>query len=309
MNEIQNMDTLTVEILILKQQTAQNIIEIGKRLISVKENLPHGSFGDYLKEKVAFSERTAQNFMKVAREFSNTKVLADLEPTKVYALLDLPTEDRESFIKENPVNEMTAKQLQQAIKEKKELEVKLKSTEKAKVTAESEKEKIKKELDSIESKNKEALTNKEVEIENLKIFIDQTKKQLSEAKVSGNDEEVERLQASLKETQNDLDSSAKKIDELEAQLEAKHIDVITAEPVIIEKIPEEITKELEELRKNSNQGSGQSDIKFKIYYADLQATFNNELKVMDDIKETDPKTYEKYKNAILNLINKMSERL
>jgi hypothetical protein len=34
------ISNLTAEILILKQQTAQNIIEIVKRLIAVKESLP-----------------------------------------------------------------------------------------------------------------------------------------------------------------------------------------------------------------------------------------------------------------------------
>ncbi|MBC2580825.1 DUF3102 domain-containing protein [Clostridium sp. DJ247] len=65
---------------------------------------------------------TAQNFMRVANEFSNTKAISDLGITKVYALLDLPYEERETFIKENPVNEMTTRELQQAIKEKKQLE-------------------------------------------------------------------------------------------------------------------------------------------------------------------------------------------
>lgn len=47
MNEIANsqIDILTSEILLLKHQTAANIIEIGKRLIKVKEMLPHGEWG------------------------------------------------------------------------------------------------------------------------------------------------------------------------------------------------------------------------------------------------------------------------
>lgn len=124
------INTLTAEILILKQQTAQSIIEIGKRLMLVKENLPHGEFGKYLKEKVDFTDRTAQNFIRVATEFSNTKAIADLSITKVYALLDLPTEEREGFLSTSheingqtkTVDEMTTRQLQQAIKEKKALE-------------------------------------------------------------------------------------------------------------------------------------------------------------------------------------------
>lgn len=123
MPDIQSsVDTLTVEILILKQQTAQNIIEIGKRLNQVKEQLPHGEWLPWLEQKVEFSERTARRLMQVAKESSNWPALTDLPPSKVFALLDLPADQRESFVQNNPVDEMTTRQLQAAIKAQKEAE-------------------------------------------------------------------------------------------------------------------------------------------------------------------------------------------
>ena len=323
MNEIQNIDTLTTEILILKNQTAQNIMEIGKRLISVKESLPHGSFGEYLKEKVAFSERTAQNFMKVAREFSNTQALADLEPTKVYALLDLPLEDRENFLKENDVERMSTRELQKAIKDKQLLEEELAGVKDVATKAINEKLKIESRLRTADealrdtqrqykglevalAKEKESLKK---EKENSKDEIAKLQSFIGEAQSTGNDEEVARLQASLKEIQSDLDTSALKIDELEEQLKAKPLEVITASPEIIEKVPEEIKRELEELRQKANQNNGQAVIKFKVYFGELQNIFREELSVMAEIKETDPVTYEKCKSNISKLINSMSEHL
>lgn len=64
-----NIEKTTAEILMLKDQTAQNIIEIGKRLIEVKENIGYGNFGDYLKNKVEFSRQTANRFMSIAMSF------------------------------------------------------------------------------------------------------------------------------------------------------------------------------------------------------------------------------------------------
>lgn len=124
MSEIQqsNLGQIEAEIVILKHQTAQNIIEIGKRLIQAKEMLPHGKWGKWLEEKVEFSDRTARRFMHAANEFSNWTSLSDLPPTKIFALLDVPKEEREEFIRENKVDEMTTRELQQVIKEKKELE-------------------------------------------------------------------------------------------------------------------------------------------------------------------------------------------
>lgn len=102
-----------------KQQTAQNIIEIGKRLIKIKEKLPHGEWGNFLKEKVDFTERTAQRFMRVANEFSNPTTLSDLGQSKLFALLDLPSDEREEFISQphevngqtKTIDEMTSREL------------------------------------------------------------------------------------------------------------------------------------------------------------------------------------------------------
>jgi hypothetical protein len=51
-----------------------------------------------LKDKVDFSHRTANNFMKVATEFQDSQSLAKLGQTKVFAILDIPNEEREQFI-------------------------------------------------------------------------------------------------------------------------------------------------------------------------------------------------------------------
>lgn len=329
MNKIQtiNTETITTEILMLKQQISQNIIEIGKRLIVVKDGLPHGEWGKYLEEKVEFSQQTAQRFMKVATEFPNPSTLRNLSQSKVFALLSLPQEDRESFVKENPVNEMTTRELQQAIKEKQDLEAKLKDSlefnikthelanlreeerdealktlEAAKKTA-IEKSEETKALEIALSREKENLKK---EKENSKDEIAKLQTFIGEAKVSGNDEEVARLQASLKEIQGDLDTSALKIDELEEQLKTQPVDVTET---IIEKIPEEIEKELQELREKAKKSDNNSVIKFKIYYDEIQKTFTEQLKLLAEIKETDPETYEKCKKAILNLTSKMAERL
>jgi hypothetical protein len=55
----------------LAQQNANIAIEHGKRagelLLQVKESLPHGSFGAWLSENVAVSDRQAQRYMRHAK--------------------------------------------------------------------------------------------------------------------------------------------------------------------------------------------------------------------------------------------------
>lgn len=120
-----NIEKTTAEILILKEQTAQNIIEIGRRLIEAKENLQHGEFTEWLKQKVDISHRTANNFMKVATTFSNSQSLANLGSTKLFLLAGLDEDDRQEVMQESNVEDMTTRELEQVVKEKKEIKKQL----------------------------------------------------------------------------------------------------------------------------------------------------------------------------------------
>lgn len=120
------VEQIAVEINFYKAQTVQNIIEIGKRLIEAKEHLPHGAWADWLKDAVEFSQETANRFMRIAREYSNSSPVTNLSYTKMLALLQVPEEDREAFLAEShlvngvpkTVEEMSKRELEQAIRER-----------------------------------------------------------------------------------------------------------------------------------------------------------------------------------------------
>lgn len=77
----------TSEIRSLIKRTGQDIIEIGRRLIEVKEKLQHGQFKQWLEAEFAWDERTARRFMSVPRAFKTDK-LSDLNiaPSALYIL-------------------------------------------------------------------------------------------------------------------------------------------------------------------------------------------------------------------------------
>lgn len=112
------IETITSEILELKKQAGKALLGIGQRLIEAKETLPHGEWLPWLTERVEFSERTAQYYMQLAREWTNPQSIADLGATKAFKLLALPAEEREAFIQERNVVDMSARELEQAIKER-----------------------------------------------------------------------------------------------------------------------------------------------------------------------------------------------
>ena len=114
------------EILFYKRQAGGAFLEIGKRLNEAKRQLSHGEWLPWLREKVDISERSAQDLMRLAREYSKSAEIADLGASKALALLGLPASERERFTAEKhavdgvekSVSEMTAKELKQAIRER-----------------------------------------------------------------------------------------------------------------------------------------------------------------------------------------------
>ena len=76
--EGRDIEVITREILDAKRRGGEAILTIGRCLTEAKQALPHGEWLPWLNERVEFSERTAQNFMRLAREWSNPQALADL---------------------------------------------------------------------------------------------------------------------------------------------------------------------------------------------------------------------------------------
>ena len=116
--EGRDIETITAEILDAKRRGGEAILTIGRCLQEAKEKLPHGEWLPWLNEQVEFSERTARNFMRLAREWTNRQALADLGASKALTLLALPPEEREEFMADHNVVDMTSRQLEQAIKER-----------------------------------------------------------------------------------------------------------------------------------------------------------------------------------------------
>ena len=116
--EGRTIETITDEILDAKRTGGEAILTIGRCLIEAKDMLPHGEWLPWLSERVEFSERTARNFMRLAREWTNRQTLADLGAAKALTLLALPAEERERFVENHNVIDMSARQLKEAIRER-----------------------------------------------------------------------------------------------------------------------------------------------------------------------------------------------
>ena len=101
MNEIalsNNLSQIELEIQHHKQIAGQSIWEIGRRLNHVKENdLAHGQFMEWLK-KIEFSQKVANQFMKVAKELPNYATSHNLGINALYLIATLPEEEKQEQI-------------------------------------------------------------------------------------------------------------------------------------------------------------------------------------------------------------------
>ena len=140
--EGRTIEVITGDILEAQRKGGEAVLTIGKCLIEAKDMLPHGEWLPWLAEKVGYSEKTAQNFMRLAREFSNPQAIADLGATKALKLLALPPDEREKFVADHNVIDMTTRQLEQAIKERDEARMAAKQAEADQHAAEQARDKM-----------------------------------------------------------------------------------------------------------------------------------------------------------------------
>lgn len=188
-----DIETITGEILQAKRDGGEAILTIGRGLIEAKGVLPHGEWLSWL-ERVEFSAKAAQRFMRLAREYSNPTALSDLGATKALMLLALPSEQREEFIgathvvggEEKTVVDMTSRELETVIKERDEARKMAEIADAERNVVEQARQKIEADM---------AMAN-----ERLAGLNAQLEEQTSRAKEA--QDEVQRLSAELEELKN-----------------------------------------------------------------------------------------------------------
>ncbi|KEO84777.1 DUF3102 domain-containing protein [Tumebacillus flagellatus] len=309
MSELQVVRTpemIAFEIRTIDQQTREimlrNAIEIGMRLIEAKELVAHGEWGDWLGANVSYSQSSANNFMRVAKEYgdANSQAFANLNYTQAVALLGVPAEEREDFIRDNDAENKSARELAEAIKARKQAEKEAADAEKRAKEAEAKAEK--------ERQARIELEQQLGQSRDLAEELRQTKEALEKAKATGSDEQVQRLTLALESVEGDLTDSQNRIKELEEELKAKPIEAGAA----VEVIPPAILEELEALRakaadQNGAPPSNESLVKFKLIIGNLSNGFNDLLGTLDEFEEGEER--EKYKGAIGRLLQRMLESI
>ncbi len=256
-------DTVALEIRTLQRQ-AQGVllsyaIEIGRRLEEAKGMLPHGEWGDWLKRELDYSQSTAQNLMRVFREYGDdqmslfgaaakSQALGNLTYTKALKLLAIPDEvEREQFVETHDVDSMSTRELEKTIKE-------LNETKKALAQAEDHEQLMAAELALKEENLQKKIKELENKTESQQAAVDTARKQRD--KVA---EELEKAREELNELRS------KPIEA--AVMDQEALDKIRAEAV--EEASEKIA-ELQEQMSKIEKRKAEAEEQLKKVHADAQ---------------------------------------
>jgi len=75
------------------RRAAQDIIEIGERLIDIQQRLVHGEWEAWLHAEFTWSDQTARRYIHVARAFSGKQQIVAFAPSALYLLAAPSTPD------------------------------------------------------------------------------------------------------------------------------------------------------------------------------------------------------------------------
>lgn len=335
MNEIvtsRDVEIVTAEIMTIKRQTQQVLItaaiEIGRRLTEVKSMIPHGEWGKYLEERVDYSQSTANNLMKIYREygsgqdslfdnFANSQTFANLSYTQALALLSIPAEEREQFAEENDVASKSTREIQELIRQHEEQATQINQLQNELTDAKSEKEEV-----------EELLADAEKECDSRKQEVERLAEQLQKAQ-----DAEQKAKEQLKAAKENPTVPKNVMDKLraEAEAEAKKAAAETAE-----KERKKIQGQLEKAQKAAQDAenekkrtmqelaqmeqklqAAQQEVKmanpdvavFRALFEDVQQTFNRLNGARLKVTQADPAMGESLKNATVAVLEQWRKEL
>lgn len=283
-----DINVITAEFVAIKRQAERMIldsaIEMGRRLCEAKSILPHGEWGEWLKEKADISSATASNLMRIfdeygAEQFSifgaeaNSQTLGNLSYSKAVALLAVPSEERETFVKDVKAEELSTREFQQAIKERNDA-----IKEKEKVQKETEK-RLKQILEL-----EEDIDRLELELQNVQdgapdlSLIDNSKAEAIEVEKKAMEEKLKKKIAKAEDAKIAAIAAKelaeinliKQKDETKSRLEAAEIE---------RKV---LNETIESLNKRLSVGNSSEMSAFKVHFEAAQSSINKMLSFVTD---------------------------
>lgn len=129
---VRSIEIVTAEIHTIRDNVARvfmdGVVQIGRRLEEAKQLVPQGEWLNYLDTQLGYKPSTAQNYMRIAREFGDGQIglsgkspsdfFGNLGYSQLLPLLGLPEEEREQLAEENDLAGMSSREIAALVKER-----------------------------------------------------------------------------------------------------------------------------------------------------------------------------------------------
>lgn len=308
-------------------------IEIGRRLTEAKELLDHGQWLPYLKEQTEFSQPSASRLMRLYDEYGakqtslfgaelNYSTLNNLSISNALRLLAVPEDEREEFALKHDVEHMSARELDELIKQRDaaekraeeaekqldraaesaalyaaEIDEKLLAAEERSKAAAEEAKRLREKLTEASKAKEEAESElSELSARPVEVAVEVDEKAVEDAvriDRAKNDAEWAEKMAKVKNELSKAENNAIKLKLKAEKAEKKAADAAA---------------ELDKLRKSQAFADPNTAV-FKQIFEQVQEDFNKLHGSLLKVKANDPDTAQKLSAAVRALVGKMAEAL
>lgn len=279
---VRTPEVIATEINVIKGQArdvyVRSAIEIGRRLYEAKAMVPYGKWGEWLKNNVDYSERTAQNLIAVYDEYGRngeSQAIAGLNFTQAVLLLRLDGETRAELLEEKDVPGMSVRELEEEIR---------------KANAEIERRQVT--FDQLMDGEKKTSDALRAELKAAKAEESASRQRMGDAVKRA--EDVSRENLRLKQ-------------ELEAEKARKKPEMVIEQ---VEVVPEDVERELERLRAQAKTAApGKAEILLRDAYNRLVKQFEEVAGMIGDMASEQPEEAAKFRKAVAAAAVRMAEKL
>lgn len=325
--------TIAAEIRVLQSQAKQMalmyIVEIGKRLTEAKEMVPYGEWGDYLKSELGYKPSSANNYMKIYREYgvggalADSQALGNLSYVQALELLALPGDEREEFVRDHDVENMSSRELRQAIRDRDaaqqqitDLSEKLKEAE---LAAQAQDEEVRMARQQLLSLQQQAAAAKSSE-DAWQAEIDKLKAAAAKATASA-EKAREQLEKQKENPMIPADLKEKLTTEAAAAAAQKVRDELNAKLAAAEEAAQAATREKEAAERAAKEAADRLAVAdkativsrpevatFRVTFDIIQENVNRIMGLRNKVRESDPAMAEKMNTAIRALAESLRKK-
>lgn len=287
------------EINFIKEQTKRQMLaasmEIGARLCEAKELVGHGEWEKWLCENVDYSQSTANNLMRIYREYGSqqislltgkapAEVFAEISYTQAVALMGLPMPERMELAAEKDVAAMSTRELEREVEARRAAETRAETLGAELAAASDEKSALEAEIEALRGEigKIQAAAAAPAQVD-MNEYIRRT--DADNARITAVEAARRESADALARAKSDAEKAKTRADKLKAEMDnAAASGKAEAEKAYSEALraAEERAAALEDKLRTSAAPVVQ---KFAIYFEQLQETFNRIFALLDDADE------------------------